>query len=215
MLDEFGAENFPPLLDGMWLTVYLVVASGLVGTVLGMALGVARTSPIRLLRAVSAVYIGFIRGQPTLIILFFAYFVLPLMFPALSLSRGFAAVAGLSVYAGAYIAEIVRGSILAVPRGQTEAASALGIGYFRRLWYVVLPQAMRIAVPPGIGFLVSLVKATSLTSVIGYVELTRAGRITSTINQEPIVTFLIVAALYFVVCYPISVVGRWYERRLA
>lgn len=215
MLDDFGAENLPPLLDGMWLTVYLVLASGFVGTVLGMALGVARTSPIRLLRVVSAVYIGFIRGQPTLIILFFAYFVLPLMFPALSLSRGFAAVAGLSVYAGAYIAEIVRGSILAVPRGQTEAASALGIGYFRRLWYVVLPQAMRIAVPPGIGFLVSLVKATSLTSVIGYVELTRAGRITSTINQEPIITFLIVAALYFVVCYPISVVGRWYERRLA
>jgi polar amino acid transport system permease protein len=80
---------------------------------------------------------------------------------------------------------------------------------------VVLPQALRIAVPPGIGFLVALVKATSLTSVIGYVELTRAGRITSTINQEPIATFLIVAVLYFVVCFPISLVGRWYERRLA
>ena len=90
-----------------------------------------------------------------------------------------------------------------------------GDGLGLKLRYVVLPQALKVAVPPGIGFLVALVKATSLTSVIGYVELTRAGRITSTINQEPIATFLIVGALYFVVCYPISLVGRWYERRLA
>ena len=163
---------------------------------------------------ISGAYISFIRGQPTLIILFFAYFVIPLMVPAASFSRGVTAIAGLSIYAGAYIAEIVRGSLLAVPTGQSEAAEALGMNYGLKLRYVVLPQAMKIAIPPGIGFLVSLVKATSLTSVIGYVELTRAGRITSTINQEPILTFLIVALLYFVVCYPISLVGRWYERRL-
>ena len=215
MFEDFGWENLRPLLDGMRLTIFLVVASGFFGTVLGFFLGLARTAPSRVARAPSAVYVGFIRGQPVLIILFFVYFVAPLMFPAASFSRGVTAVAGLSFYAAAYIAEIVRGSVLAVPTGQSEAAQALGMNYRLRLRYVVLPQALRIAVPPGIGFLVALVKATSLTSVIGYVELTRAGRITSTINQEPIATFLIVAALYFVVCYPISLVGRWYERRLA
>ncbi|WP_375000047.1 amino acid ABC transporter permease [Aeromicrobium sp. CTD01-1L150] len=215
MLDDFGAENLPPLLNGALLTVFLVATSGFLGTVIGLALGLARTSPSRVARVLSLVYISFIRGQPVLIILFFVYFVLPLLFPMASVSRAVAAIAGLSVYAGAYIAEIVRGSLLAVPTGQSEAAEALGMGYALKLRYVVLPQALRIAVPPGIGFLVALVKATSLTSVIGYVELTRAGRITSTINQEPILTFLIVAALYFVICYPISMVGRWYERRLA
>lgn len=214
MFDDFGWENFPPLINGMKLTVFLVLTSGLLGTLLGLALGIARTAPSRLVRMVSAAYISFIRGQPTLIILFFAYFVVPLMLPAVSFSRGVTAIAGLSIYAGAYIAEIVRGSLLAVPTGQSEAAEALGMNYRLKLRYIVLPQAMKIAVPPGIGFLVSLVKATSLTSVIGYVELTRAGRITSTVNQEPILTFLLVAALYFVVCYPISLVGRWYERRL-
>lgn len=214
MFDDFGWENIPPLINGMKLTIFLVIASGIFGTVLGLALGVSRTAPSRTLRMISGAYISFIRGQPTLIILFFAYFVIPLMVPAASFSRGVTAIAGLSIYAGAYIAEIVRGSLLAVPTGQSEAAEALGMNYGLKLRYVVLPQAMKIAIPPGIGFLVSLVKATSLTSVIGYVELTRAGRITSTINQEPILTFLIVALLYFVVCYPISLVGRWYERRL-
>jgi len=215
MFDDFGWENLPPLLDGMLLTAFLVVTSGFLGTVLGFLLGLSRTAPSRIARIVSAVYIGFIRGQPVLIILFFAYYVIPLMFPAVSVSRGVTAIAGLSIYAAAYIAEIVRGSMLAVPAGQSEAAAALGMNFRQKLRYVVLPQALRIAVPPGIGFLVALVKATSLTSVIGFVELTRAGRITSTINQEPIATFLIVGALYFVICYPISMVGRWYERRLA
>ena len=215
MFDDFGWENLPPLLDGMLLTAFLVVTSGFLGTVLGFLLGLSRTAPSRIARIVSAVYIGFIRGQPVLIILFFAYYVIPLMFPAVSVSRGVTAIAGLSIYAAAYIAEIVRGSMLAVPAGQSGAAAALGMNFRQKLRYVVLPQALRIAVPPGIGFLVALVKATSLTSVIGFVELTRAGRITSTINQEPIATFLIVGALYFVICYPISMVGRWYERRLA
>jgi len=215
MFDDFGWENLPPLLDGMLLTAFLVVSSGILGTILGFVLGLTRTGPNRPGRILSAVYIGFIRGQPVLIILFFVYFVLPLMFPAASVSRGVTAIAGLSIYAAAYIAEIVRGSLLAVPVGQSEAAEALGMNYRQKLRYVVLPQALRIAVPPGIGFLVALVKATSLTSVIGYVELTRAARITSNINQEPIATYLIVAALYFVVCFPISLLGRWYERRLA
>jgi polar amino acid transport system permease protein len=142
------------------------------------------------------------------------YFAIPLLMPAATFSRGFTAIVGLSVYAGAYMAEIVRGSIEAIPKGQTEAAQALGMKYVLRLRYIILPQAMKIAVPPGIGFLISLVKASSLVSVIGYIELTKAGRIVSTLNQEPLLTFLVVAALYFLLSYPIALFGRWYERRL-
>jgi polar amino acid transport system permease protein len=134
--------------------------------------------------------------------------------PSATFARGPTAIIGLSVYAGAYIAEIVRGAIESVPRGQGEAASALGMGYLLRYRYVVLPQAMKVAVPPSIGFLISLVKASSLVSVINYVELTKAGAIVSNLNQEPLVTFLVVAALYFALSYPIALFGRWYERRL-
>ncbi|HEX6514435.1 MAG TPA: amino acid ABC transporter permease [Nocardioidaceae bacterium] len=209
------AQYLPPLIRGAGLTLFLVVVSGAIGTLLGLLFGMARISPIPPVRWVAAVYVNFLRGQPALVILLFGYFAIPLLFPALAFSRGFTAIAGLSIYASAYIAEIFRGSIEAIPRGQTEASKALGMSYYHRFRYIILPQAMKIAVPPGIGFLISLVKASALVSVIGFVELTRAGKIVSTINQEPLFTFLVVAGIYFILSYPISLLGRWYERRLA
>ena len=211
----FGSENFAPLIQGAGLTLFLCAVSGFVASVIGLMLAIARTSRVRIARGISAVYINFIRGQPVLIILYFMYFVIPLAFPQATFSRGITAIVGLSTYGAAYIAEIFRGSIEAIPKGQGEASDALGMQYFVKFRYVILPQAMKISVPPWIGFLISLVKASSLVSVIGYVELTRAGRIVSTINQEPLTTFLIVATFYFLISYPISLVGQWYERRLA
>lgn len=212
-LDGFG-QYMPPLLHGAELTLYICTVSAVIGTILGLIVGAARSSPVRILRWASAVYTNFIRGIPILIILLFMYFSMPLLFPAATFSRGFTAIVGLSIYAGAYMAEIFRGSIEAIPRGQLEAAEALGMHYFHKMRYVVLPQAMKIAVPPGIGFLIALVKASSLVSVIGYIDLTKSGKIVTTLNQEPLTTFIIVAALYFVISYPISLLGRWYERRL-
>lgn len=214
MFSDFGMENLRPLLEGAKLTLYLVAMSGLFGSVIGLAFGLARVAPFAPIRWLAALYVNLVRGQPVLILLLFLYFAMPLMVPSATFDRGPTAIVGLSVYAGAYIAEIVRGAIEAVPRGQAEAASALGMGYLLRYRYIVLPQAMKGAVPPAIGFLISLVKASSLVSVIGYVELTKAGRIVSTLNQEPLLTFLVVAALYFVLSYPIALFGRWYERRL-
>ncbi|GAB3267214.1 amino acid ABC transporter permease [Arthrobacter pigmenti] len=215
MLTEFGIENFEPIIRGAQLTLFLCAASGVIASILGVILGVARTSPSKIARGASGAYINFVRGQPILIILFFMYFVMPLIFPAATFSRALTAIVGLSIYGAAYIGEIFRGSVQAIPKGQREAAEALGMHYFNRSWYVILPQAMKIAVPSWFGFLISLIKASSLVSVIGYVELTRAGRIVSTINQEPLTTFLIVAAFYFIISYPLSLLGRWYERRLA
>lgn len=210
---DFG-QFMPPLLRGAVLTIFLLVTSGVLGTLIGLIFGIARSSSIRGVRWVASIYVNFIRGVPILIILLFIYFALPLMFPTVTFSQGVTAIAGLSIYAGAYMAEIFRGSIAAIPRGQSEAAEALGMHYLQRMRYVILPQAMKIAVPPAIGFLIALVKASSLVSVIGYTDLTRAGRIITSQNHLPLDTYVVVAALYFVISYPISLLGRWYERRL-
>jgi polar amino acid transport system permease protein len=208
-------EFLAPLLRGAVVTIIVVAVSGALGLLIGLVFGIARSAPLWPVRWLASVYTNFIRGIPILIILLFLYFATPLMFPALTFSRGLTAVAGLSVYAGAYMAEIFRGSIEAIPRGQHEAAEALGMHYLHKMRYVVLPQALKIAVPPLVGFLIALVKASSLVSVIGFTDLTRAGRIITSQNHLPLSTYVIVAALYFLISYPISLFGRWYERRLA
>ena len=211
---DFG-QYLPPMLRGAVVTVTLVVAAGIAGTLIGLVFGVARSAPLAPVRWLASVYINFIRGIPILIILLFLYYEIPLLFPYATFSQTLTAVIGLSVYAGAYMAEIFRGSIQAVPKGQLEAGEALGLNYLQKMRHVVLPQAMKIAVPPGIGFLIALVKASSLVSVIAATDLTRAGRIIISDNHAPLSTFLVVAALYFLISYPLSLLGRWYERRLA
>lgn len=208
-------DFLPALLAGLWLTIVLVAVSAAIGSILGLLLGIAATSPLTPARWISNVYTSAIRGIPPLIILFFMYFALPLLFPALTLSNIATGIIGLSIYAAAYISEILRGSIRAVPVGQAEAADVLAMGYYLKTRYIILPQAMKIALPSGIGFLISLVKASSLASVIGVTELTSEGHIVSTINNQPLVVFLIVAGLYFVISYPLALVGRHYERSLA
>jgi polar amino acid transport system permease protein len=211
---DFG-QYMPPLLRGAGVTIGLVVASGIAGTIIGLVFGTLRSAPIAPIRWLASIYTNFIRGVPILIILLFLYYEIPLLFPYATFSQAITAVIGLSVYAGAYMAEIFRGSIQAIPRGQLEAGEALGLNYVQKMRHVILPQAMKIAVPPGIGFLIALVKATSLVSVITATDLTRAGRNITSANHQPLTTFLIVAALYFVISYPLSLLGRWYERRLA
>jgi polar amino acid transport system permease protein len=211
---DFG-QYLPPMLRGAGVTILLVVASGIAGTVIGLVFGTARSAPVAPVRWLASIYTNFIRGIPILIILLFLYYEIPLLFPYATFSQTITAVIGLSVYSGAYIAEIFRGSIQAIPRGQLEAGEALGLNYVQKMRYVVMPQALKIAVPPGIGFLIALVKATSLVSVITATDLTRAGRNITSANHQPLATFLVVAALYFVISYPLSLLGRWYERRLA
>lgn len=214
MFEPFGWQHLTPLFKGALLTILLVLTSGVIGSILGMILGLARTSPSRLARWVSSIYINFIRGIPLLVIIFFIYFGLPMLFPNLSISAFVAAVIALSVFAAAYIAEIVRGSINAISKGQNEAADALGLNYWLKYRYIIIPQAMKIVVPPGIGFLIGLVKQSSLVSVIGFIELTRAGGVVSNLTSDPITTYLVVALFYFVICFGISLFGRQYEKKL-
>jgi polar amino acid transport system permease protein len=213
MFEAFGWKDLVPLANGALLTIGLCLTSGVIGSIFGLILGLARTSPSSIARWISAIYINIVRGIPILVIIFFIYFGLPLLLPELVLSKFASAVLALSVFAAAYVAEIVRGSIEAIPQGQTEAAEALGLGYYSKFRYVILPQAVKIMVPPGIGFLIGLVKDSSLVTVIGYIELTKAGSVVSNLTGDPITTFLVVGVMYFVICYGISLIGRWYEKK--
>jgi|ERR1035437_52831 polar amino acid transport system permease protein len=213
MLRALNFQDLQALFKGALWTVALCLSSGIIGTVFGLALGLAATSPSWVARWIAKIYVNFVRGIPLLIIIFFSYFGIPLMFPNLALSAFATAVIALSVFAAAYMAEIFRGSINAVPKEQTEAAEALGLSYRLKYRYVIMPQAMRTAVPPGIGFLIALVKDSSLVTVIGFIELTHTGTIISNLTADPIMTYSVVAAFYFVICYGVSILGRQYEKK--
>lgn len=215
MYESFGPEHFRPLLQGAKMTALLCVTSSTVALAVGAILGICGTLQSRVARAFSAAFVGFIRGIPVLMIIFFCYFGIPTLFPRLSVDPLVAAIAALSIFGSAYIGEIVRGSILAVATGQGDAADALALTTFQRYRYVILPQAARLMLPPGIGFLLILLKDSSLVSVIGLIELARAGVIISNLTNEPIVTYLAVGVIYFVMCFIIAHAGRRLEERLA
>lgn len=213
MIEDFGWQHLVPLAEGALATLVLCLVAGIAGSILGLILGIAKASPSRIARWISSIYVNLIRGVPLLVIIFFMYFGIPMLFPGAGASAFVTAVVALTVFAAAYIAEIVRGSIQAVAKGQSEAAEALGLNYYLKYRYVIMPQAMKIVVPPGISFLIALVKDSSLITVIGYMELMHAGTVVSNLTAEPIGTFVVVAAMYFVICYGISLLGQLYEKK--
>lgn len=214
MFSSFDGQDLLLILQGTVTTLQICALAVLLGGALGVLFGILATSPVSPLRWISGIWVGAIRGVPVLLIIFFVYFGLPLAVPGSNVPEYWAAVAALSVFASAYVSEIVRGSIRAIPRGQFEAAEALGLSYLQTLRWVVMPQATRIIIPPGIGFLVILIKDSSLVAVIGLIELMRAGNIVASQTGQPILAYLVVGAVYFLICYPLSLLGRRYERRL-
>lgn len=158
-------------------------------------------------------YIRLVQGTPLLIQLFLALFLRGIF--GLRLHPLTAASIALSINASAFLGEIWRGSVLAVGRGQWEAGSALGLRHFHRLWLIVLPQAVRISIPPTVGYLVQLMKATSLASIIGFVDLMHAGQLLINATAQPMLIFSTVAAVYFCLCWPLSFLSRRLELKLA
>jgi polar amino acid transport system permease protein len=158
-------------------------------------------------------YIELLQGTPLLLQLFLVFFGLPLL--GVDVSPLLAAGIALTLYAGAFLTEIWRGCVDAVPRGQWEASSALGLNFLLQMRYVILPQALRIAVPPTVGFLVQLLKATALSSIVGFDELTRAGTIVTNATFQPLLVYGLVAFIYFAMCYPLTLCARILERKLA
>ena len=157
-------------------------------------------------------YIELLQGTPLLLQLFLVFFGLPLL--GVDVSPLLAAGLALTLYAGAFLAEIWRGCVDAIPRGQWEASAALGLNFLSQMRDVILPQALRIAVPPTVGFLVQLVKATALSSIVGFNDLTRAGTIVTNATFRPFLVYGLVALIYFAMCYPLTLCARMLERKL-
>jgi polar amino acid transport system permease protein len=178
------------------------------GGVVGMALLVARLTKSTIARRFVAGYVQLFQGTPLLMQLFLAYFGIALF--GIDTSPWVAASVALTLYASAYLAEIWRGCVDAVPKGQWEAAQSLALDFREQLLHVVLPQAMRVAIAPTVGFLVQVIKGTALASVIGFVELTKAGTMITNATFRPFLVYGCVALLYFALCFPIS----WYAKRL-
>jgi len=212
MIREFGVDEAVYLLLAARWTIGLALAATLAGAMLGFIVAILRTVPIRLLNWIAGLYIGVIQGTPLIGQLFVAFFGLSAL--GLEVNPWTAAVVALSVYASAFLGEIWRGSLQSVPKEQWEASAGVGMSYLQRLRHVIVPQAVRISIPPTVGFLVQLVKNTSLASVIGFVELTRAGQIMSNATFEPLLTYMVVAAIYFVICFSLSLASRRLERSM-
>lgn len=198
------------LLQGTLWTVFLSLMAFGGGGLMGFLIALGRIAPLRPLRLAVGAWVQLIQGTPLLIIMFMVYFGLPQL--GFSISPLLAAGLSLTIYASAYLGEIWRGCIQAVPRAQWEAAECLALSPTQRMFKVILPQAIKLATPPTVGFSVQIIKNTSLASVVGFVELARAGQLINNSIFEPFIIYLIVAALYFCLCFPVSVLSRRLER---
>jgi polar amino acid transport system permease protein len=193
-------------------TVLLSVAAFVGGGIVGMIVLLLRTSRAAALRRLSAVYIELFQGTPLLMQLFLAFFGLPLL--GFDVPSWLAAGVALTVWSSAFLAEIWRGCVEAIPEGQWEASASLAMGYVEQMRYIILPQALRIAIAPTVGFSVQVIKGTALTSIIGFVELSKAGTIITNATFEPFTVYGFVAVIYFVLCWPLSKSSQWLERKL-
>jgi len=201
-----------PLAWGLWATVWISVVSGVIGLFIGLMAGLCRLSSNPTLRDLSTVYVELVRGTPLLVQLFIFYFFIGTV---LNLSREFAGVAALSLFTGAYVAEIVRAGVQSIARGQGEAARSLGLSAGQSMRHVILPQAFKRVLPPLAGQFISLVKDTSLVSVISITELTKSGREAITTSFSTFEIWFCVAALYLLINLPLSHLASRLERRLA
>jgi polar amino acid transport system permease protein len=166
----------------------------------------------RSLRSLAKGYIELFQGTPLLMQLFLAFFGLGLI--GIDVPAWAAAFAALTLWSAAFLAEIWRGCVEAVARGQWEASASLGMGHLQQMRYVILPQALRIAIPPTVGFSVQVVKGTALTSIIGFVELSKAGTVVTNATFQPFTVYGFVALIYFALCWPLSASSQALERKL-
>jgi polar amino acid transport system permease protein len=200
------------VLAARW-TVLLSLIAFIGGGIVGLVIALMRVSRARATRWFAIGFIRVFQGTPLLLQLFLVFFGGDMI--GVPLGAWLSVILGLSLNAGAFLGEIWRGSIQAVPNGQVEAARALGLHYGQRMLRVVGPQALRTAIPPTVGFLVNLIKSTSLAAIIGFVELTRAGQQLNNATFRPFLIFGLVALVYFVMCWPLTIAAGRLEKRLA
>ncbi len=200
-----------PFLMGLWVTIKISIISMVLALIIGLAISIMRLSGIPALDYIGSVYITIIRGTPLLVQLFIFYFIVATIF---NLPRFWAGVMSLSIFYAAYIAEILRGAIQSIEKGQHEAAKSLGLNAIQRMYYIILPQAIRKALPALIGELISLIKDSSLVSVISITDLTKVGREIVANTFSPFETWLTVAMLYLMLTSVLSYIGHQLEKKL-
>lgn len=212
--------EFPELYlfpSGLWITVQLAILSLLGSLVLGTLVAIFRVAPVRPLRWIGGAYVEIFRNTPLLVQLFFLYFATPYIGIYLGTRETFAfnaALLGLALYHAAYVAEVVRGGLLGIDKGQIEAARSLGLSYLQALRYIQLPQTFRSVIPPLGNVSIALVKNTSLAATIGVADLLYAGEIVESRTFRAEEAFVAVALLYLVLTVPLGIGVNWLERRL-
>ncbi len=206
-------EIFPFFLKGLWMTVQIAFISLFTCTASGFVLGIFRAGQNILLRRLIGVYVSFVRGTPFVVQVFIIFFILPEW--GVQLEAFPAALLAMAIMGSAFICEIVAGGIASVPKGQWEAATSSGLTKFQQLRLVILPQAMKVILPPLVGQYVLLIKDTSVVSVIGVMDLTRVGWVTVVRIPEGIMVFTLVGILYFVISYPLILLSNYLEKKMA
>jgi polar amino acid transport system permease protein len=209
---DFGWHEFTFLIFSVRWTIALSLISFIGGGALGLVVAALRVAPVVALRRVTAGYIWVMQGTPVLVQLLIVYY--GTSFFGFTPDAWLAAAIAFILNSSAFFGEIWRGSIEAVPAGQWESAKALGLRYFTTLRLVVLPQALRTMVAPTVGFMVQVVKGTSVASLIGITELARTAVMVNTVTFEPVKVFGTVALVYFVICWPMSLASDYLARRM-
>ncbi|RVC28320.1 amino acid ABC transporter permease [Mesorhizobium sp. M7A.F.Ca.CA.004.04.2.1] len=206
------AGSYPLALRGLGMTVMLSLISLVLGTLLGFGLGILRTGGNRLISGLIGAWVALIRGTPFLVQIFLIFFILPEF--GIELDAFTAGIIALTNLAACFICEIVVAGIRSVPTGQVEAALASGLSRLQRMRQVVLPQAMRIVLPPLVGQYVLLIKDSSVVSAIGLTDLTRVGWLVVQRVPNGLLVFFLVGVGYFIVCYPLIMLARRLEQRM-
>ena len=200
------------LLAARW-TILLSLIAFIGGGLVALPVTLARISQNPMLRALASAYIALLQGTPLLVQLFLAFFGLALI--GFNLAPLAAAAIALTLYTSAFLAEIWRGAIEAVPRGQWEGAQSLALTRWQQMRFIIVPQALKMGIAPTAGFSVQVVKGTALASIIGFVELTKAGTMIANATFDAFRVYGLVALFYFALCYPLSLAAKSLERRMA
>ena len=206
-------DILPFFFKGLWMTVQISFLSLISCTVLGFILGIFRSGKNIWIRRLVGVYVAFVRGTPFVVQVFIIFFILPEW--GVQLEAFPAALLAMAIMGSAFICEIVAGGIASIPKGQWEAATSSGLTLFQQLRFVIIPQAMKVILPPLVGQYVLLIKDTSVVSVIGVMDLTRVGWVTVIRIPEGLMVFSLVGLLYFVISYPLILLSNYLERRMA
>ena len=209
---DLVTRSFPLLLLGAGVTIQITALSVGFGLVIGVFMGMARLSKMWLIRSFAAVYVDFIRGTPLLVQIFLIYFALPIIIGQ-RIDPFVAAITACSINSGAYVAEIFRGGIQSIDKGQMEAGRSLGMTWWQTMRFIILPQAFKRVIPPLGNEFIAVLKDSSLVSVIGFEELTRRGQLIIARTYGSFEIWLTVAFIYLVMTLSISRLVAYLERR--